>query len=60
MAGAPGFEPGMPVPKTGALPLGDAPINLKNQKRVKPYKIGFVKVQWVYFIRIRVNSPLCC
>lgn len=25
VAGAPGFEPGMPVPKTGALPLGDAP-----------------------------------
>ena len=25
LAGAPGFEPGMPVPKTGALPLGDAP-----------------------------------
>ena len=26
LAGAPGFEPGMPIPKTGALPLGDAPI----------------------------------
>ena len=25
MAGAPGFEPGMTVPKTVALPLGDAP-----------------------------------
>jgi len=26
MAGAPGFEPGMAVPKTTALPLGYAPI----------------------------------
>jgi hypothetical protein len=26
MAGVPGFEPGMPVPKTGALPLGDTPM----------------------------------
>ena len=25
MAGAPGIEPGMSVPKTDALPLGDAP-----------------------------------
>lgn len=28
MAGAPGFEPGMTVPKTVALPLGDAPTEL--------------------------------
>lgn len=25
VAGVPGFEPGMPIPKTGALPLGDTP-----------------------------------
>ena len=25
MAGVPGFEPGMPIPKTGALPLGYTP-----------------------------------
>ena len=27
MAGVPGFEPGMPIPKTGALPLGYTPAN---------------------------------
>ncbi len=26
MVGAPGFEPGIPIPKTGALPLGYAPM----------------------------------
>ncbi len=26
MAGVPGFEPGMPIPKTGALPLGYTPL----------------------------------
>jgi hypothetical protein len=25
VAGVPGFEPGMPIPKTGALPLGYTP-----------------------------------
>ena len=28
MAGVPGFEPGMPIPKTGALPLGYTPTIL--------------------------------
>ena len=37
MAGAPGFEPGMPIPKTGALPLGYAPIRFKNLTEI----IGF-------------------
>ena len=36
MAGALGFEPRMPVPKTSALPLGYAPIlfsyNIKKKK----------------------------
>jgi hypothetical protein len=27
MAGVPGFEPGMSVPKTDALPLGHTPLN---------------------------------
>ena len=30
LAGAPGFEPGIPIPKTGALPLGHAPLVLIN------------------------------
>lgn len=33
MAGAPGFEPGMPVPKTGALPLGYAPKQITERFR---------------------------
>ncbi len=28
MAGVLGFEPRMPIPKTGALPLGDTPTTL--------------------------------
>ena len=32
MAGVPGFEPGMPIPKTGALPLGYTPTILKREK----------------------------
>lgn len=31
LAGAPGFEPGMTVPKTVALPLGDAPPELERK-----------------------------
>ncbi|CDH30874.1 conserved hypothetical protein [Xenorhabdus bovienii str. Intermedium] len=28
LAGVPGFEPGMPESESGALPLGDTPIEL--------------------------------
>ena len=34
MAGAPGFEPGMPIPKTGALPLGYAPMFFSYRKDI--------------------------
>jgi hypothetical protein len=37
MAGAPGFEPGMSVPKTDALPLGDAPAADMRQLRAALY-----------------------
>jgi hypothetical protein len=34
MAGVPGFEPGIPIPKTGALPLGHTPTILDVQSAV--------------------------
>ena len=38
MAGALGFEPRMPVPKTSALPLGYAPILFSyNTKKLNLY-----------------------
>ena len=43
MAGAPGFEPGMPIPKTGALPLGYAPIIL-SYKRIFSVRIVLAQV----------------
>ena len=37
MAGALGFEPRMPVPKTSALPLGYAPILISYNTKKKNY-----------------------
>ena len=37
MAGALGFEPRMPVPKTSALPLGYAPILVSYNTKKKNY-----------------------
>tara|TARA_B100001142_G_scaffold212687_1_gene210824 strand:- start:32 stop:232 length:201 start_codon:yes stop_codon:yes gene_type:complete len=37
MAGALGFEPRMPVPKTSALPLGYAPIFISYNIKKKNY-----------------------
>ena len=37
MAGALGFEPRMPVPKTSALPLGYAPILISYSIKKKNY-----------------------
>jgi hypothetical protein len=37
MAGALGFEPRMPVPKTSALPLGYAPISISYITKKKNY-----------------------
>jgi hypothetical protein len=37
MAGALGFEPRMPVPKTSALPLGYAPILISYITKKKNY-----------------------
>ena len=37
MAGALGFEPRMPVPKTSALPLGYAPILFRITQKNKIY-----------------------
>ena len=37
MAGALGFEPRMPVPKTSALPLGYAPISISYNTKKKNY-----------------------
>ena len=39
MAGVPGFEPGMPIPKTGALPLGYTPLPKMVERKTTQYQI---------------------
>ena len=52
MAGVPGFEPGIPIPKTGALPLGHPPTILNGDLPLKDSfvnqkaKIRPTKVKW--------------
>ena len=47
MAGALGFEPRMPVPKTSALPLGYAPILISYNTKKKNYIVFDVIHQWL-------------
>ena len=48
MAGAPGFEPGIMIPKTNALPLGYAPIYSYCDE-----SLFFVKDYWVYLSNMK-------
>tara|TARA_B100001093_G_C26098416_1_gene705797 strand:- start:325 stop:510 length:186 start_codon:yes stop_codon:yes gene_type:complete len=41
MAGVPGFEPGMAIPKTAALPLGYTPLPIGRGENTQ----GFAKTQ---------------
>ena len=54
MAGALGFEPRMPVPKTSALPLGYAPILISYNIKKKNYIVFDVIHQCL------LNFPLNC
>jgi hypothetical protein len=47
MAGALGFEPRMPVPKTSALPLGYAPMLISYITKKKNYIVFDVIHQWL-------------
>ena len=47
MAGALGFEPRMPVPKTSALPLGYAPILMSYNTKKKNYIVFDTIHQWL-------------
>ncbi len=57
LAGAEGFEPPMPGPKPGALPLGHAPTNLyikithqmmNNRQLLNPWNLIFQMIQETY------------
>jgi hypothetical protein len=52
MAGALGFEPRMPVPKTSALPLGYAPILISYNTKKKNYIVFDIIHQWVLYLAL--------
>ena len=54
MAGALGFEPRMPVPKTSALPLGYAPMLISYNIKKKNYIVLDITHQSL------LNLPLNC
>jgi hypothetical protein len=57
MAGEGGFEPPIPVPKTGALPLGHSPISYSDWPILWPCIRGFVS-QRVSLRRQNLSDPL--
>ena len=58
MAGALGFEPRMPVPKTSALPLGYAPILISYNTKKKNYIVFDVIHQWVLYLALNCLCAL--
>ena len=60
MAGVPGFEPGIPIPKTGALPLGHTPSFLNDH--IDHSDISYIKrhVRYIKNSVLRLLGKWCC
>ncbi len=56
MAGAEGFEPPVPGPKPGALPLGDAPLNNFNDYQMNNRQSQNLQKQvFLIFLMFRIH-----
>ena len=58
MAGVPGFEPGIPRPKPGALPLGHTPKMQNEHSSMLFNAVVKILLPVRYFYPVRQNHPI--